>query len=92
MTRQLMLSTQVSYNLALVGTSKTDNKDIQLSIIPLLQLTTLVFLFWQLGRFVSTVNYELAMFLVDVGQALDFTSRVFSIAFASLTFGLGVTI
>ncbi len=92
MTRQLMFSTQVSYNLALVGTSKTDNKDIQLSIIPLLQLTTIIFMFWQLARFVSTVNYELAMFLADVGQAIDFTVRVFSIGFVSLIFGLGVTI
>ncbi len=86
-----MLSQQVSYNLALVSTANSDNGT-RLSIIPLLQLTTLIFMFWQLARFVSTVNYELAMFLADVGQALDFTTRVFTIAFASLIFGLGVTI
>ncbi len=90
MTKQLMLSQQVSYNLALVGTSKTDNKDIQLSIIPLLQLTTIIFMFWQLARFVSSINYELAMITTDVGQALSFTTKVFTIALVSLGFGLGV--
>ncbi len=89
MTRQLMLSTQVSYTLAFVSTANSDNGT-RLSVIPLLQLTTIIFMFWQLTRFVSTVNYELTMFLADVGQAFDFTLRVFSIGFVSIGFGLGV--
>ncbi len=46
----------------------------------------------KISRFVLSVGHELSMLAGDLRQAIEFTDKVFSIVFVSLTFGLGVTI
>ncbi len=55
-------------------------------------VTSLFALCFRIIQCVSSIGYEFVMVTTDVSQALSFTTKVFTIAFVSLGFGLGVTI
>jgi hypothetical protein len=90
MAKQLMLSTRISYHLSLVATVQTD-LNAHFIAVPIIQLTTLFFLLWQVSRFVSLIRLELSLLLSDLTEALIFTAKVFAIISNSLAYGLGVT-
>jgi hypothetical protein len=54
--------------------------------------TRLFALFWQAGRWVSSVGDELSALANDARAALDFTGKVFAIGVSALGYGLGVTL
>jgi hypothetical protein len=56
----------------------------------ILFVTGLFTVCWQISRIVSALKRELSLLARDLTGSLDFTGKVFVIAFRSLTFGLGL--
>ena len=54
--------------------------------------TRLFTLFWQANRWGTVISNELSTLVSDVQTALDFTSKVLTIGFNALTYGLGVNL
>lgn len=86
MSYQLMTQTQVSYSLALTRTVKS-NDDMDLSILPLVQLTT--FFFW-LWSFFQTLNQfylsalEWSDAISQLLTAVDMVTKVYQVQFEIL--------
>lgn len=54
-----MAQTQVSYHLSIVAIQNGDDTN-KIGIVPIVQLTSLIFLLWQVSRFVSSIQFEVA--------------------------------
>ena len=59
----LIQSTQVNYNLALVSTVDCDQQELR--ILPLVQLTALVFWLYSVWLIVSTLDVRLQLVVID---------------------------
>jgi len=89
MTRALMQSTQVSVTLAL-NIITQDNTRRQVSIMPLVTLTPILFIFWQLCAWLTAAGAGLSALVGDLAGAVTVTGKMLAIGVNALAFGVGV--
>lgn len=82
--RQLAL-TQVAVSLSIVTVRQNDD-DLHVAMIPLLSLTTLMFLLWQAWTMVERMDYALEIALIGLGQQFAVYAKIGSILFNTLAF------
>lgn len=79
--------TQVSIDLSL-NIYRNEDGNVQFLAIPLLSLTTIVFLWWQLRRFLSVAWWQLQSDCRTICNWLGVVVKVIVIVVESLAFGL----
>ena len=89
MSRTLMRSTQVRIMLSVNLECKTPTGG-ELVSLPLLSLTWLVMLVWQVRLVINRLKFEIVMSRRDLIKTAAFVGRVVVIGLNSLAIGLGV--
>lgn len=83
MSRKMMLSTQVGCQLALNVVIRRNGRP-QLFVLPLLSLTSVLLLWWQVGPLL----HRAALWLDDLVTAVSFTATVLEIGLKSMAWGV----
>lgn len=83
----MTLAHEVNVSLSVVVT-RQDDASMSFSVWPLLPLTALLMLLWNIGLLVNKTIFTLAMLRADVTEFLDLTGKLLSIGINSLAWGV----
>jgi len=89
MSKTLMFSRQVNVILS-VNVVTQDGTGLQFSVLPLLSLTWLIMLIWRLRQRWNRFRFNLAMLADDITDRLAIATKVMSIGFNALAWGVGL--